>query len=440
MRDIVLFCIIFGLLPFVLKKPFVGVVLFTWVSLLNPHRFTYGAAYDFPFAAVIVGFTLVGMLISKDKKQFPLNTVTVVLLAFYFWMCLTTVFALEPERAFIEWIRVSKTMLLTLIVMLCIRTKKEIQLFTWIVALSIGFFGLKGGLFTILTGGKNHVLGPEGSYIQDNNALALAMVVGLPMIWYLWTITRRGPLRIAILALVLLTALSVVGSYSRGAMLAGAVMVLFLFLKSKYKLGVTIALLIAVPVILQIMPDQWFERMNSIENYASDRSALGRINAWHFAINLANANPFGGGFDCFTHRLFFVYAPEPYNHHAAHSIYFQVLGEHGYIGLLLFLAFIAAAWMLGRRVIRRCKSDPELEWAGNLAAMCQVSIVGYVIGGAFLTLAYYDLFYDIVAILVVLEKYLRQFDVRRVLAGDPAGTTQSRQEYAMHQPGGFEAP
>ena len=104
MRDIVLFCIIFGLLPFVLKKPFVGVVLFTWVSLLNPHRFTYGAAYDFPFAAVIVGFTLVGMLISKDKKQFPLNTVTVVLLAFYFWMCLTTVFALEPERAFIEWI------------------------------------------------------------------------------------------------------------------------------------------------------------------------------------------------------------------------------------------------------------------------------------------------------------------------------------------------
>ncbi|HTD05635.1 MAG TPA: hypothetical protein VK751_17670, partial [Undibacterium sp.] len=111
-------------------------------------------------------------------------------------------------------------------------------------------------------------------------------------------------------------------------------------------------------------------------------------------------------YDCFTNRMFAVYAPDPYNQHAAHSIYFQVLGEHGFIGLGLFLLFMFTSWRTGTRLLRYCKGKEDLKWAADLAAMCQVSIIGFAIGGAFLTLAYYDLYYDIVGLLVLLDKLI----------------------------------
>ncbi|PRC90964.1 putative O-glycosylation ligase, exosortase A system-associated [Solimicrobium silvestre] len=410
MRDIALFILIFSILPFVFKKPFIGVLLFTWVSLMNPHRLTYGAAYDFPFAAVIVVVTLISLLVSNQKKNFPVTGLTITLLVFVTWMTLTTFYALEPTRAWAEWSRVMKTMILVAVILLTINTKQEIQALAWTIGLSLGFFGFKGGVFTILSGGSSHVFGPEGSYITDNNALALALVTALPLIWYVQLSVTQKILRYGFIGLTMLTVIAAVGSYSRGALLGGAAMFFFLWLKNRQKIRTGIILLLIVVVIYAVMPAQWFDRMHTIDNYQQDSSALGRINAWGFAINVASANLMGGGFDCFTNRLFVVYAPEPYNQHAAHSIYFQVVGEHGFVGISLFLLFMFLAWRTGTRVLKFCKDREDLKWASDLAAMCQVSIIGYAIGGAFLTLAYYDLYYDIVAVLILLEKLLLSKD------------------------------
>ncbi len=154
------------------------------------------------------------------------------------------------------------------------------------------------------------------------------------------------------------------------------------------------------------MPEQWFARMNSIDDYQQDISALGRLNAWQFALKVAAQHPLGGGFNVFTRQMFYQYAPEPLNYHAAHSIYFQVLGEHGYIGLALFLALMVCAWRSGSRLQSACRGLPELAWAADLAAMIQVSLVGFAVGGAFLSLAYYDYYYFLIAALVLVEKQL----------------------------------
>ncbi|MFZ6645821.1 putative O-glycosylation ligase, exosortase A system-associated [Undibacterium sp. TJN25] len=406
MRDYALFAVIFGLLPFAFKKPFVGVLMFTWVSLMNPHRLTYGAAYDFPFAALIVVVTLVGLLAAKQKKVFPVTPVTVVLILLIIWMLVTTLAAQEPDRAWAEWNRVMKTMFLVCVILLTVNTKHEIQVLAWTIALSLGFYGLKGGIFTILSGGGNHVFGPEGSYITDNNALALALITVVPIIWYVQLTAKYKIVRYALMGLTLMTVVSAVGSYSRGALLGGACMFFFLWLKSRQKIRTGLVILLIVPLIYNVMPSQWFERMNTIDDYKQDDSALGRINAWGFAVNVASSNLTGAGFDCFTHRLFLIYAPDPLNHHAAHSIYFQVLGEHGYIGLALYLLFMFMAWRSGSRIIKRCKGREDLKWAADLAAMCQVSMIGFAVGGAFLTMAYYDLYYDIVVLLVLTEKLL----------------------------------
>ncbi|HCY63349.1 MAG TPA: putative O-glycosylation ligase, exosortase A system-associated [Oxalobacteraceae bacterium] len=404
MRDLILFAIVFGLLPFIIKRPVIGVLGFTWISLMNPHRLTYGAAYDFPFAAILAAVTLTSLLFSKDPKRFPLTSATIVLILFVVWMNITTLFAQETDLAWREWDRVMKTFFMTFVAISVVNSEKDIKAYAWVLALSLGFYGFKGGLFTLLGGGTSHVVGPSYTYIGDNNALALALVTILPLIWYLRLQANNKWLRTSMTGLVLLTGMAIVGSYSRGALLAGGAMLFFLWVKSAHKLRTGLAVLLIVPLIFIVMPDKWFARMETIDNYKEDASAMGRINSWKFAANVAKDNLTAGGYRVFTPKMFMVYAPNPLIFYDAHSIYFQVLGEHGFIGLLLFLSMMFFAWRTGKRVLVASKSRDDAKWIADLAAMCQVSIIGYAVAGAFLTLAYYDLYYSIIVLLVSLEK------------------------------------
>jgi putative inorganic carbon (HCO3(-)) transporter len=406
MRDAIVFAVIFGLLPFVFKRPAIGVMLFTWVSLMNPHRLTYGAAYSFPFAAVIGIVTLVALVARPGPKRLPVTPLTVMLIVFMAWMTITTFGAFEPDRAWTEWNRVMKTLFFVLVTMAALNNEKETKLFAAVVTLSLAFYGFKGGLFTILSGGTSRVLGPDGTYITDNNDLALALLTTVPLIWYLQLQSSKRWIQLALSALALLTVASVLGSYSRGALLGGAAMLTLLWMKSGNKARTGLALLLLLPLVFIFMPQEWFGRMETIDNYQQDASALGRLNSWQFAFNLAKDNIFGGGFLTSTPKVFALYAPNPLEVRAPHSIYFQVMGEHGYIGLAIFLSLLFLGWRTGTRVIKFCKDRPDLKWARDLAAMCQVSLVGYAVGGAFLSLAYFDLLYDILIIVVLLEKVL----------------------------------
>ncbi|HAY29062.1 MAG TPA: putative O-glycosylation ligase, exosortase A system-associated, partial [Candidatus Accumulibacter sp.] len=58
MRDLLLVGIFLAVLPFALRHTWIGVLLWTWLSLMNPHRLTFGFAYDAPFAATAAGVIL----------------------------------------------------------------------------------------------------------------------------------------------------------------------------------------------------------------------------------------------------------------------------------------------------------------------------------------------------------------------------------------------
>lgn len=406
MRDIALFLVIFSILPFVFKRPALGVLMFTWISLMNPHRLSYGAAFDFPFAALVAAVTLASLLFSKQPKSFPRTPVTIVLLMFCAWMTLTSFYALEPDLVWREWNRVIKTMFMVFVSVMVINSERDIKQFVWVVAMSLGIYGLKGGIFVLMSGGSYKVYGPSGSYIEENNGMALALVATLPLIWYLRNQVKNKFVSLFLLAMTIFTSIAAVGSYSRGALLGGISMLGFLWLKSKNKISTGIAVIAMVAIIAMIMPSQWFDRMNTIDDYKQDDSAMGRINAWHFAINVASHNILGGGFNVFSPRQFLVYAPDPLSYHVAHSIFFQVLGDHGFFGLTIFLVLIFLVWKTATRVIKFCGHVTEMKWASDLAKIVQVCMIGYVVSGTFLSLAYFDLFYDFIVILVALEKLL----------------------------------
>lgn len=404
MRGILVALIVFALLPKVLGQPHIGVYLWSWIGYMNPHRLTWGFAYNFPFAQVIAAATLLGVLFSRQKMKLPVNGITILLILLNVWFLVTTIFAIFPDTAWDQWRKVAKIQLMVFVTLYLIRDEEKLKILVWVIALSVGFFGIKGGLFTVLHGGKYMVLGPPGSFIEGNTEIALALVMILPLLRFLQLNTENRLLRNALTAAMLLCAFSIVGSYSRGAFLAGGAMALLLWLKSRQKFWLAVMLAISLPMVLGMMPDSWFEKMGTIETYEEDASAMGRINAWWFAFNLANDHPItGGGFDAFDRNLFMIYAPEPEDFHDAHSIYFEMLGEQGYVGLMLFLGILFMTWRSGSRIIRRTLKRDDLRWAYDLASMVQVSLLGYMVGGAFLGLAYFDLFYHLVAIIVLTD-------------------------------------
>jgi probable O-glycosylation ligase (exosortase A-associated) len=324
------------------------------------------------------------------------------LLALIIWMNVTTVFALNPADAWPMWERVMKILIMVFAAGCILHSKRHVQSLIWVLALSVGFYSVKGGLFTLSSGGQFRVWGPPGSFIEENNALALATVMTIPLLRYLHLQAKSHWLRWSLLAAMLLSGFSAFGSHSRGALLAVFAMLAFLWLKGDRKLMTGALLAVFVPFAIGFMPAAWEDRMRTIENYSEDASARGRINSWLTAINVVKNRPgLGGGFEFYSPDTFARYAPDPTRVRSAHSIYFQVLGEHAYVGLLLFLLLWFFVWRDASWIIRSVERRPNLRWASNLANMVQVSLVGYFVGGAFLNLAYYDVpYYLLVAVIV----------------------------------------
>lgn len=171
--------------------------------------------------------------------------------------------------------------------------------------------------------------------------------------------------------------------------------------------------------------------MSTIENFQNDSSAMGRIEAWKMTINLANRQFFGGGFEIYRSDIYALFAPDSPHQQGAHSIYFSVLGEHGYVGLILFLCLWALAFRVANQIRREAGKRQETHWLHSLASMCQVSMVGYLVGGAFLSLAYFDLPYNILVILVVSLNWLRE---RRWAAESNSGFDVAKFQAGLAQP------
>ncbi|MHB1052268.1 MAG: putative O-glycosylation ligase, exosortase A system-associated [Thiobacillus sp.] len=405
MRDLLVAGIIFGLLPFVFKRPWIGILLWTWLAYMNPHRQTWGFAFDFPFSMVVGLVTISAFLFSKDKKEMLWTRETVLLLIFVVWMFTTTVFSLYPDDAWLQWNKVWKIQLMIFLIAMIIKDRQQLHWMIWVIAASLGYYGVKGGIFTIATGGTYRVWGPEGTFIGGNNEMALALVMVIPLIRYLHLQAERQWVRLGLASAMVLSGVSAIGSQSRGALLAMVAMGFFLWIKSRNKVVTGVYLAVSIVILAVVMPQSWYDRMNTIETYQEDASALGRINAWHTAFNVATSRITGGGFEMLQVQTFRQYAPDPFRVHDAHSIYFEVMGEQGFIGFVLFMSFGLLTWIRAQQIIRQYKHDPGKKWASDLAAMVQVSLVGYAAGGAFLGLAYFDLPYHLMIIIVLAAKF-----------------------------------
>lgn len=408
MRDIAITLIVITGCLYSLKKPYIGVLLWSWLSYMNPHRLAYGFAYNMPFAQITAVVLITSMLFSKEKQKIPFTPITVTWISLILFMGVTTLFAYYKEQAMSQYINIIKIQLVVFLTMALITDFEKLRHLIWVIVISIGYFSVKGGFFTILTAGSHKVWGPEGSFIEDNNALAVAILMVISLMFFLYKTSNKKIIKNGLLIAIILSFFCVLGSQSRGAFLAITVVGFNFWLASNNKMfsGLIIALFSAV--LLAFMPETWYKRMSTINTYEEDSSAMGRINAWEYAFNAANHNFLGMGLDNWSLETFAMYAPDPTYYQAAHSIYFSILGDHGWIGLFIYLLLFFLAYKKLNEIIKKTKQGLQLQQINILARMLKIGLIAYMVGGAFLSIAYFDLPWCFICMSILLEQFVNK--------------------------------
>lgn len=407
-----------GLLGMAVTQPMVGVIAFDWISFMNPQQEAWGAfGSGLPWALLAGVATIIGCIVAKEPKRLPINAMTVLLFVFTVLISINTAVALAPWYIVKFWyFLVLKSFLFMLIVAALLTEKRRVHALVWVMAISLGFYGVKGGGFTILTGGNHHVFGASNSVLGDNNQLAVAMLIALPLMNYLRLQSAHRIIRIGLVITMVLTLFAIVGTYSRGALIALTAVSAFLWWNSKGKILSGIGLAIGLTLAIGFMPSKWVARMTTISSYKKSDSAESRITVWHEALGMAMARPLtGAGFRATaTASVLNRYYPEAHTR-AVHSIWFEVLGEQGFPAFFVWIAMQIVGFINIRRIRWLARGDPSRAWARDLARMAEVSMIAYLVGGSLLSLGYYDFYFTLLIILASTHAILKHEPVSVVV-------------------------
>lgn len=416
MKDPIFILMFLFLLSFVFKRPYIGVCIWAWTALLYPNYLLYGFASAIRFNFLVSFLTLAVVLFTYFKGERLNNRTFYVMLFLVIWMVISTIAAIgDPIVVNEGLVTFLKIFALFVMVLLAIHKKIHVNTLLFSILLGIGYYIVTEGLKAILSGGSHRVWGPGQSVIGDNNHFALGILITFPLILFLYRNAAQHKYVKWMLGGVLLVSLAAVfGTYSRGG-LVGMIFMLGLYsIAFKKKLIMGAIGFVALSSAAAFVPQEWMERMDTIQSADEDGSFMGRVVAWKISTLVAMDHPLtGGGFDAIEqYPIWLSYSlvfddldfietryPDPDKAHAAHSIYFQMLGEHGFVGLFLFLLVFLFGLLNVLRSKRQLKKfNIKDRWHKELADCLFISLLTYMLVGAALNLAYFDMLYLIVAL------------------------------------------
>lgn len=421
MRDIVLTLFVLGLLPVAVARPWIGILAWVWFGLMNPHTLAWGFARGLPFGQLIAAATLLGVLLSGDRKPLPRVAQVYLLAALWLVFLTSTIFAIMPDRAWEQLVKVSKIFLFIFLSMMYFQDRKRLRYLFIVIAFSIGFYGIKGGIFALVTGGVFRVYGPGAGFFSSNNSIGLALNTILPILFFLAREETNHLKRLAYRVSFWLCAIGVLFTYSRGAFLGLIVVMGLLYLKSRRVLVAIAGFALLYMVATPYLPERWTARMGTIETH-QDTSAQNRLIALEVAWKLALDNPIlGAGFWGLANRL--TYAQYGYAlSTSAHNLYLDVLADHGFPGFIIYVSLFGSCFWELSRLKRRAARDPAQAWVVNWCLMLQASLIAYLGNGVFQSAAYADLHFQLAACVVLLRVVADQEKARLAPAAVPAPT------------------
>jgi O-antigen ligase len=341
---------------------------------------------------------------------------TKYLLALLFWMMLSIPGSLSPGTSFeMVFGNLVKTVAMYLVAVGTLRGIRDVERLaaTYLVAAFV--------YATVVIARFDLGAGPDWRlghlYYYDANDLATFLVTAVPIGLYFLVNVRRPLVRVLTAIALAVLAVAFVRTGSRGgfialAAVAGFIVVRYSAIPLRRRVGAT--LLVAV-VVVGAASDQYWEQMGTITSDAdyNRTDERGRMQIWSRGIDYMLQNPlFGvgpgnfpaaeGTLSPFAQRRQFGVGVR---WSAAHNSFIQVGAETGVIGLALVVALLASAFVaLHRSRPREGSSAGPSDRRTQLAQVLTASLVGFVVGAFFLSLAYAEILYTLVALAVGLQK------------------------------------
>ncbi|WP_305822822.1 putative O-glycosylation ligase, exosortase A system-associated [Massilia brevitalea] len=436
MRDLFLLALLPIMLYAMVQRPFIAVGMWVWTALFFPNGWVYGMAGHIRYNLLFTAVAILGYLAYKHKPKVQLGMIGSFVLLFFLWTCISTATTLAPSDISLEYLtRFFKVVMLFVFVALTIQDKLHVDFVLWCLVLSVGFYADLEALKFLASGGGHNIAGMPGHVLGDRNELSLAFVMTLPVCYYLLGEYGKTSkvLRLGLLGTMALLVFGVIGTQSRGGFVALIALGGYMYMKSERKVLLTVLIVALVVATLPFISADYTSRIDTIGAANEDASFMSRVVSWKLSFIMAMKHPFfGGGFKSLEYfpvwsdlsRDFFSY-PWFYTGHltpnttvgrAAHSVYFQVMGEQGFGGLILYLGCLASAFLKAGAVARRAKRASAPEWLRTLSTMLQLSIFAFALGGAALSFAYVDLIFCLFGLVLVIEKRLLPATLARMEA------------------------
>ncbi len=431
LRDILVFAVFLIGLPLSFRRPFIGLLMFTWLAYMRPQDLCWGPAREFRFSFYTALVLYAGYGIFEFRRGLGRKDLrNYMFLGLFAFVGLSIPYAeFQFERQYERYLEFGKILLMASLTTTLVDSKKRLTILMWTIAVSLGFYGVKGGIFGA-QGGR--IIEGPGGLILDNNDFGLAMVMNLPLLFFLTKGQKSQNLRVGLLIACILTVITIVVTKSRGAFLATAAVFMVTVWKSDRKAaGIGLGFVFAVVFII-FMPEDYKARLQTIRE-GKDESAAARIVAWKAAIRMAQAHPLTGvGFYNFR-SAYWRYNPDPLlvpGKIVTHNSYLQVWSETGTPALLCFIGLLFYSMFRCGRIRALVRGRGDLKWADHYANAFQLSLLGFMVGATFLNRAHFDLYYQIVALTVALDFLVRKELQAPPVSGD-GDTVLNRGHFAV---------
>ncbi len=406
MRDLFVFAAVMLTLPMSFQRPFIGLLMFSWLAYMRPQDLCWGFARNMRLS-FFVAFAMIAGWIANERglRAFARWDFRSVFMTFL--LLLVTISYVQAEtideytnRFFVEYVKI---IVIALFTTGQVDSRERFRVMVGTIAICLGFFGVKGGLISLLHGGAQIDRGP-GGMMEDNNDYALALVMNVPLLWYMGLSEGKDWVAKASKVAVLLTVITIVLTHSRGGFLALCATALWIAWRSGQLFRAGSVLLTLGLLFPLLAPQHVIDRLSSI-NDAEESSRNARLVAWRTAFNMIQDNPwFGVGMRNFQSR-FLDYYDGPRagtTTYVSHNSYLQIWAESGTPAFIVYMALLLSVFVVCRRANQIGRSRPDLRWAIDYARMMEATTVGFMVGGFFLNRGHFDLVYHWFALVTAL--------------------------------------